>query len=594
MIEELHIRGLGVIEDVSLRLAPGLTVVTGETGAGKTLIVTALGLLLGGRGSGDLVRAGEAAALIEALVAVPDGADGGPSDDRPADAEADGGDDRDGADATGPGWDEAEDGVLTLVREVPRDGRSRVRIGGRLATVGALRDLLGSHVEVHGQDEHRRIERPALQRHLLDRMGDAEHAVALAAYASAHGRWNAARRRRELAGTDARERTRRIAVLRAERDEIAALGIDPERDGRIDAELDRLMHADELRGALAQAAAEAGADGAGEALGRAAAALRRLPARDDELTALADRAAGLVREASELAADLASLAGDVEADPARLDELQLRKRDLTALMRRFGATPADVLAHHDAVVRELADLEALEVDEVTLRAEEEAALADVRTAGGTVTRGREAAAARLAAQVAGHLADLGLGHAALHVEVRPAGGDPGPSGLDDVAFLLAANPGERPVRIGDGASGGERSRVALALEVALAEVDEASVLVFDEVDAGVGGTTALAVGEKLAHLAAGARRRQVLCVTHLAQVAAFADVHHVVEKVVRDGRTVTVVREVAEGERVAELSRMLGGEATADKGLEHAAGLLAAARGRAGAVGTAGAAATAG
>jgi DNA repair protein RecN (Recombination protein N) len=565
VIEELHIRGLGVIEDVTLRLAPGLTVVTGETGAGKTLIVTALGLLLGGRGSADLVRAGEPAALVEAVVAVPD-VPVEPAED-PEDA--------------GPGWDEAEDGALTLVREIPREGRSRVRVGGRLATVGTLRELLGAHVEVHGQDEHRRIARPALQRQLLDRMGDDGHATALATYAAAHARWLAARRRRELAGTDARERARRIAVLRAERDEIAALGIDPERDGRIDAELDRLMHADELRAALALAAAEAGSDGAGEALGRAAAALRRLPTSDDELSALADRTAAIVRDASELAADLAALADDVEGDPARLDELQLRKRDLTALMRRFGASPSDVLAHHDVAVRELAELEALVADEDTLRAAEEAALTEVLDAGAVVSRGRAAAAARLADQVAGHLADLGLGHASLHVEVRPADGDPGPSGLDDVAFLLAANPGDRPVRIGDGASGGERSRVALALEVALAEVDEASVLVFDEVDAGVGGTTALAVGEKLARLAAGSRRRQVLCVTHLAQVAAFADVHHVVEKVVRDGRTVTVVRELAEDARVAELSRMLGGEATAERGLDHAAALLSAARGRA-------------
>lgn len=578
MIEELHIRALGVIEDVSLRLAPGLTVVTGETGAGKTLLVTALGLLLGGRGSGDLVRAGAEAALVEALVAVPAALTAG-RPDATAGAEA----------ATdGPGWELAEEGVLALVREVPRDGRSRVRVGGRLGTVGTLRDLLGPHVELHGQDEHRRIERPAVQRRLLDRTAGADHAAALTAYATAHARWQEVRRRRELLATDARERTRRREQLRAERDEIAAVGIDPERDGRIDSDLDRLIHADELGAALATAAAELGADGAGDALGRAAAALRRLPAEDRELAALVDRVGALVREASELAADLASVAGDVEADPARLEALQLRKRDLTALMRRFGATPADVLAHHDAVAAELADLEALEADADGLEAAESDALAEVMAAGAVVTAGRTAAAERLEVQVAGHLADLGLGHAALHVEVRPAPGQPGPEGLDEVRFLLAANPGEPAVPLGDGASGGERSRVALALEVALAEVDDAAVLVFDEVDAGVGGTTALAIGEKLARLAGGGpRSRQILCVTHLAQVAAFADVHHVVEKEVRDGRTVTVVREVAEADRVRELSRMLGGEATAEKGLEHAAGLLEAARSRAG-VGTAG------
>lgn len=575
MIEELHIRALGVIEDVSLRLAPGLTVVTGETGAGKTLIVTALGLLLGGRGSGDLVRAGADAALVEALVAVPDAGDApaapGSVDDGGAGE----------ADADGPGWDLAEDGALTLVREIPRDGRSRVRVGGRLATVGRLRALLGPHVEVHGQDEHRRIERPALQRRLLDRTAGPEHAAALAAHARAHAAWQDVRRRRALLETDARERARRREQLRAERDEIAAVAILPERDDRIDQDLERLADADGLRAALTLAATELGADGAGEALGRAAAALRRLPADDDELAALGLRVSALVREASELAADLASLASDIEADPARLEELQLRKRDLTALMRRYGATPADVLAHHDAVAVELADLDALEADADGLDAAEAAARAAVEATGAAVTAGRVAAAERLGATVAGHLADLGLGHAALHVEVAPLSGGPGPDGLDEVRFLLAANPGEPAVALGDGASGGERSRVALALEVALAEVDDAAVLVFDEVDAGVGGTTALAVGEKLASLAgAGARPRQVLCVTHLAQVAAFADVHHVVEKEVRDGRTVTVVREVAEDDRVRELSRMLGGDATAERGLEHAAGLLEAARGR--------------
>jgi DNA repair protein RecN (Recombination protein N) len=570
VIEELHIRGLGVLEDVSLRLAPGLTVVTGETGAGKTLLVTAIGLLLGGRASGDLVRSGADAALVEALVAVPPaglptpaGADTGPEE------------------GDGPGWELAEDGVLTLVREVPREGRARVRVGGRLATVGTLRDLLGPHVEVHGQDEHRRLERPAVQRALLDRYAGAPQVQALASYRTAHAAWRDVRRRRELLATDVRERARRTEVLRAERDAIAALAIEPDRDDRIDVEIERLADADGLRDLLAQAAADLGPDGAGDRLGRAAGLLRRLPAADEDLAGLAARAAAIVREATELAADLASLAADIEADPVRLEALQLRKRDLTALMRRFGATPAAVLAHHDAVVAELADLEALEADAGGLEAAEAAALAAVRTAGRAVTSGRRAAAERLAGQVAAHLADLGLAHAELRVEVAPAAGEPGPDGLDEVALLLAANPGEPAVRLGEGASGGERSRVALAVEVALAEVDDAAVLVFDEVDAGIGGTTALAVGEKLARLAtAGPRPRQVLCVTHLAQVAAFADVHHVVEKVVRRGRTVTEVREVGAGERVAELSRMLGGEATADAGLDHASGLLAAAQGR--------------
>ncbi len=562
MIEELHIRGLGVIEDVSLVLAPGLTVVTGETGAGKTMIVTALELLLGARSSTGLVRRGAPSASVEAVLTLgrallPDDAGGSDTSDAAA-----------------------EDSACIVAREIPAEGRSRARVDGRLVPVATLQELLGGMVEVHGQHEHVRLERPAVQRAMLDRFAGEAHGRRLATYRERHAAWRALERRQELLRTDARERARRIAQLQSERDEIDALRIDLDTDARIDTDLDRLSNADELRRQVDIAVNALGADGVGEDLAGALTALRRAPVDDTDLEALSGRVAALSREISELAADLASYAADVEDDAERLDSLQLRKRDLTAVMRRFGATLDEVLSFRDEADAELRELLALEEDAEGLEAQLEAALDGVMTLAAELTESRRGAAASLARIVDGHLGELGLEHARFIAAVEELGSArPGPDGTDEVVFLLAANPGEPAARLGAGASGGERSRVALAIEVALADVDDAAVLVFDEVDAGVGGSTAIAVGEKLARLAhTGPRPRQVLCVTHLAQVAAFADVHHVVEKQVRGGRTVTNVRRIEDESRVDELSRMLGGEATADAGLDHARRLLEAAR----------------
>jgi DNA repair protein RecN (Recombination protein N) len=572
VIEELHIRSLGVIDATTLALGPGLTVVTGETGAGKTMIVTALELLLGARASTDLVRTGSEAALIEAVVRVPsDRILASPQDDASAPSE----------EAEEDLWDLAEDGVLIVSREIPTNGRSRARIGGRLVPVTALARLLAPHVEVHGQHEHIRLEQPAVQRRLLDAFAGPDHAVILGQYRSAHAAWSALQRRRRLLEEDVTSRTRRLDQLRSEREEIDRAELDLERDGAIDQEIDRLANADALRAALDLAHSSAGTSGALEGLGQAVAALRRAPVEDPTIDALAARLAEVSRELSEIVADLAAFASDIEADDARLDRLQSRKRDLTILMRRYGASVEAILQHRSDAVRELDELTALEVDAESIEEDLQRAAAALSEVGERLGASRRAAGTRLSAQVDGHLAELGLEHARLHVRVvdEPA---PTPEGMDRVELLLAANPGEPPARIADGASGGERSRVALALEVVLAAGDDRSVLVFDEVDAGIGGSTALAVGAKLSRLARDARRpRQVLCVTHLAQVAAFADQHHVVEKSVRDGRTVTTVRRVGDDARVEELSRMLGGEATAEAGLAHARGLLEAARGQA-------------
>ena len=557
MIEELHIRGLGVIEDATLRLAPGLTVVTGETGAGKTMLVTALELLLGARADTGLVRTGETAALAEAVIAPPP----------PEAAE----------------WLNEGDEVLVVSREIPADGRSRARIGGRLAPVSALAEVLGRHVEVHAQHEHVRLSRPDVQRRLLDRYAGDPHARSLAAYRDAHQLWRSLADRRARLASDARERARELDRLRAEVAEIDAAHLDPDADGQLDQHLDVLAHADQIQAGSTEAAAALGSDGAQDPLGIAVDALRRLDVDDPTLDELRERLTGVVAEVTELAADVRAYGEGVQADPERLAELQERKRMVAGLTRKYGSDVVAVLAWADEARTRLDQLatEEADADELDLRlvaAHEEAhrLAADVR-------RGRRAAADRLAEVIDGHLGDLGMPHARFSVAVDPlADDDLGVDGADRVTFLLAANPGEPARPIAQASSGGERSRVSLAIEVALADVDDARVLVFDEVDAGIGGATAMAVGEKLARLAAGGGDggRQVLCVTHLAQLAAFADVHHVVEKGLAGGRTVTTSRQVAEDARVAELSRMLGGDATAVAGLEHARELLGSARSR--------------
>lgn len=572
MIEELHIRGLGVIEDSTLRLGPGLTVITGETGAGKTMLVTALQLLLGARASTDLVRRGTEAALVEAVMRVPER--------RPAPT-ADMADEDEGA--LLELWDLAEDGALIVSREIPAEGRSRARVAGRLVPTATLAALLSPLIEVHGQHEHVRLEEPAVQRRLLDAYGGAEHAAVLEAHRGAHAAWAEAARRARLVRDGVEARRARLAMLIAEREAIDAVRPDAGQDASLDQDIERLANADALREAVAGAHAAAGPSGALDALGTAVAALRRAPVDDPVLLELGERLRGISRDLSETVTELAALRDDIEADDARLDALQGRKRALMPLLRRFGPGVGELLAHREAVASEIAELEALESDAGGIDAALDAAHRNLVAAGSALTAARTAVGERLARSVAVHLAELGLAHARLQVELRPLDAATA-DGADRVELLLAANPGEPAVRLADAASGGERSRVALALEVVLTADRQRSVLVFDEVDAGVGGATALAVGEKLARLARGTSdvpARQVLCVTHLAQVAAHADAHHLVEKRVEDGRTVTRVLPVVDDDRARVLARMLGGDATAEAGLEHARALLRAARGSA-------------
>lgn len=565
MLDELRIRNLGVIEDAAVTLDPGLTVLTGETGAGKTLVVTALQLLLGARGDANLVRAGAEAAVVEARwVPVPPGVAAWRRAEADDEGSAGHGEpDRAGRDAEVDGDDE-----VVVQRTIRANGRSRVRIDGDLATVGALAESLGPTVEVHAQDSHRRLLEPAMQRRLLDDWAGPEHGAAVAAHARAHASHEAAAARRDRVVATATERARELDRLAFEMAEIDDVGL-TEDDRDLDQQIDELVHADDLRTGLGHAAAGLGPEGAGDGLGEAVTALRRLPTCTDATRDLQRRLDEVVALADDLSHDLRHAAEAIDADPGALDRAQSRLAAINGLTRKYGPGFDDVQEFRAEAARRQAELSGEDQDAAVLDdLVAEADRARITTAA-TVTKGRRAAATGLEAAVSVHLADLGLGHARFLIEVRP--GWMGPTGTDDVRWLLAANPGQEPAGLAAGASGGERSRVALALEVALADVTDAEVLVFDEVDAGIGGATAMQVGAKLAMLARSGR--QVVCVTHLAQLAAWADGHWTVDKVVADGATTTAVQRVSADDRVAELARMLGGDTT-DAARAHAAELL--------------------
>lgn len=549
MLVELAVRDLGVVADVELTLGPGMTVVTGETGAGKTLVVSAIDLVCGGRTDPSVVRPGAEEAVVEARFVV-----GG-------------------------------DLETVLRRVVPARGRPRGSIDGRMATVQELAERGGELVEVHGQHGHQELLRPVAHRRALDAFGRID----------GRRRQELRHRLQELAaeraalGGDAAEVTRRRELLGFVVAEIDAAGVrDVDELASLEAEEAELSSTEARRAALAGAlAALAGEDAVAlQAISGALGAPVHSGRRSAPATAAVDAVGlacealraeagleGLVEEAVTLQAALEDLAGRVrqaleaiEDDPERLAAVQARQRLLRDLCRKHGPTLADVRETAARARAEVERLDGLEARRRALDAEEEATRSELSAVEADLAEARRKAAPVLARAVEGWLRELAMPQARLEVRVD------GPAG-DEVELLLGANPGEPALPLARVASGGELSRTMLALRLVLSGGPE--VMVFDEVDAGVGGAAALAVGRALAELAT---HRQVLVVTHLAQVAAYGDDHVVIEKVLRDGRTVSAARRVSGPERVAELARMLSGHPESEVARHHAEELLAASR----------------
>ena len=449
-----------------------------------------------------------------------------------------------------------------------------------MAPVSALAACVGEVVELHGQSDTTKLATPAVQRDLLDRFGGPQLQTVLTGYQERYTAWTQARDELDLLRTSARDRMREADRLRFELDEIDAVGVEDGEDVDLRTELGRLEHAEALT-AAATAAAEAVSDdgGARDALAAAAAALAQAAGVDADLDQLGARLESLLAEAEDVGLELHRYATGLELDPARLASLRERQASLVRLSRKYSeVAPGGIDTKGVAAYAQLAREQLLALDSGEDRA---AALeAEVAQQGEAVARlGEQLRAQRLRAGeelsgvVAGHLRELAMEGASLEVSVVPA--EPAAHGSDRIGFLLAANAGEPALPLGKAASGGERSRVALALRLALADADQTPVLVFDEVDAGIGGATATAVGLKLASLARG---RQVMCVTHLPQLAAYADVHFQVSKRQAGERTVAEVVHLDETQRVAELSRMLSGTPDSAVAADHAAELLASAR----------------
>ncbi len=563
MIEEIRIRDLGVIDEAVLSLHPGLTVLTGETGAGKTMVVTGLGLLLGGRGDSGLVRAGADRVVVEGVVDLPAGH---PALQRAAEAGAD-----------------VADG-LVLVRSVSADGRSRAHVGGRAAPVGVLADLAEHLVAVHGQADQWRLRRADQHREVLDGFGGRDVADALSAYRAVHAELTAAEAELAHLRTAAAERAREADALRVGLERIEAIDPQPGEDAALAVESQRLGHLEELRAGAGDAhTALAGDDDAGmpvpgvlEALATASSRLASVSGSDPALAEIGTRVDELRYLAADVAADLGSYLADADADvdPARLEQVEQRRAALGDLTRLYGPTVDDVLRWSGEAARRVGELDGtgdrigeLEQRAVTLTAAREEAAARLSSV-------RRVAAAALGGRITDELSHLAMGSATVSVAVEDAGRFTA-DGRDDIEIRLASGSGTAPRAVTKAASGGELSRVMLAIEVATAtEVTSVPTFVFDEVDAGVGGRAALDVGARLAALA---RHAQVVVVTHLAQVAAHADRHLVVERSDDGHVTRSGVHEVEGEQRVTELARMLGGSGT-DAALEHARDLMARAR----------------
>ncbi|HTU38660.1 MAG TPA: DNA repair protein RecN [Acidimicrobiales bacterium] len=528
MLTELRVRDLGVIEDLTLEFGPGMTVLTGETGAGKTLVVEALQLLLGGRGHANLVRAGAPEALVEARFEVGDG-------------------------------EEAREVILS--RSVPAEGRSRAWVNGRMAPLGALAEVAAELVEIHGQHEHRALVTAAAQRDVLDDFAGTD----LSRVRALRSQLRSIDDTLGALGGDAQQRAREADVLRYQVEEIAAAGIeDPDEDAALRREEDRLADVASYREAAHGAVEEIDPmedGGALDQLGHAAAALAGHEAFDDYRERLAAAAA----EISDVARSLRDEVERDEDDPARLAEVQERRRLLGELRRKYGADLPAVIAYGTEGMARLAVLEDAEGEAARLQAEREVRAGELSEAEAAVRTVRARAAGAFADAVGERLAALAMAGARVEVGVGESGaGEP-------VEILLGANVGEPVLPLARAASGGELARAMLAIR--LVGAGGPQTMVFDEVDAGVGGAAALALGDALHEVATW---RQVLVVTHLAQVASQADAHISVVKRSSKGRTITSATVVDGEERVTELSRMLSGHPGSDAARAHARELLGA------------------
>jgi DNA repair protein RecN (Recombination protein N) len=548
VLRELHISGLGVIRDLDLQLTPGLTVLTGETGAGKTMLTVGLSLVVGARASAQLVGVGDEVARIQARFDAPE---------------------RWSTEAVAQdlqGW--VEDGEVILARSIGTDGKSSARVGGQLATASALARLGAELIEVHGQHSSLRLLDADTQMGFLDRFAGKEHLAAVRTYIDTFRRLASARAALRRLEDDVRDREREIDLLRYQVNEIQAVDPQPGETDALQAEEARLAHGERLL-ELSTGAEEIldGEGGAGEGLGSVGHGLAAIADLDPGAAGLGARAHALAAEASELARDLRGYRESLVLDPARSEALRTRIAELKGLHRKYGPGDDEVRGFLREASERLGELSGADERLEELRTEVarlEPVAAELAT---TLSAGRAEGSSALGQVLTAELEDLGMPGASVRVVLDDLD-ELGPSGAERAELRLCGGPGQPSLPLAKAASGGELSRVMLACRSVLSDLDDIQTLVFDEVDAGIGGAAGLAVGRRLARLAA---TRQVVVVTHLPQIACFGDLHVRVRK--QDG--VAGLQVLDDHERVRELSRMLAGLETSEHGGSHAEELLA-------------------
>ncbi|WP_336250053.1 DNA repair protein RecN [Stomatohabitans albus] len=546
VLRDVVIEGLGLIDLAELTFQPGLNVLTGETGAGKTLVVTALQLLSGKRADKHSVQAGASRAVVQGAISPP-----------PVQAAE---------------WVHDEDEDLLIVREIAgiEGGRNRVRIQGRMAPVTQLETILSKVIELHGQHESLMMADADVQRSLLDRFDHATIAPLMEEWQGVWSQWRQARKLAHDARTNAAAHAREAAQLHREVDAIEAVNPYPGEEDDLKAQVLRIQHGEALANAYHSGVETLqGEGGVQDSLGAVITQFEQVAAMDPAIGIWTTRLNAISTDLNDVVSEIASQANQIETDASAFDTAMQRMAELKQLFRLYGATSTDVLAHADAARQRLMQIDGGEerLDELdehvkTLRT-------DLNTIGERLHTARVHAATTLAAVVEDELADLAMGAATVHIHVEA--GKPGPYGMDTVQFLITTNPGQPPVTLDKAASGGERSRIALALKVALADADHVPIMVFDEVDAGIGGQTAVMVGEKLQRLAT---TKQVLCVTHLAQIAAHADAHFLITKIQGKTTTTTTVNALDAQGREDEIARMLSGSPDEPVAKAHAKQLL--------------------
>jgi DNA repair protein RecN (Recombination protein N) len=566
VIEEISIRDLGVIGEARLPLGPGFTALTGETGAGKTMVVTALGLLLGERADSGAIRAGAAQTVVEGHWEVPES---GAVAERVRDA---GGDLDTGADGRAS---------LVLGRSVSSEGRSRASVGGRAAPVGVLNEIGQQLVVVHGQSDQIRLRTATAQREALDRFAGPEFTVLLGDYQEVFRRWQTNQGELDVLVAERDRRVREAEELRQAMDEIEAAAPRRGEDVELAERAERLTNLEDLRLAAVEAQEAVSSqvtDGADAVslVESARRAVERVAGHDPALAPIAESLAGASFALAEISGQISSYLGSLDADSGReLETLQERRSELASLARRYGPTLDDVVDYLDSGSSRLVELDS-DADRIeALTAEVDADRRRVDELADALTERRRDAAVRLADAVSAELGALAMPDARLTIDVVAR--ELSLTGRDQVGILLQPHAGAEPRPIGKGASGGELSRVMLAIEVVLAGSDPVPTFVFDEVDAGVGGASATEIGRRLARLAETA---QVIVVTHLAQVAAFSNNHLVVEKGSDGSVTASSVRLVHAEDRAEEMARLLSGSPDSESAIAHARELLEAAHGR--------------